>query len=307
MIAGHATHPSVVSTLFVEHGCEMAHNDNVRHQMKLISGDETKWGSKVGWTSVQQDGGIEAVSDIARRWFTGIGKLTPEIPVGASGTSSCVAGGATELVAAPIATQLIGLHVDSSLSASQRASIRGFVHQWVTWGGAVVVPETCPLLSPGATPTLRFAEAPSLPRFVSLREDSAVNPHMCSPGVYVMRCPTKHWIEVLTGLGATGCSLLLGVTRRNTVQGHPLVPTVICSVEGPVAGIGRSGERDGLGAVGNPDADVVLPLVNLETSRRGEAIASIVQSVLRGEIVPNTLKQGNTSWQITRGQVCVSV
>lgn len=287
VIAGHATHPLVGATLFVEHGCEMAHNDNVRAQMRSIAGEDKLWGGRVGWASVQQDGGVEAISRIAADFFAGHGLDTNAGEEAAPGSLGEAEG--------PISSLVLGLHIDADLDAAHRASLRRFVRAWVRWGGAVVVPETCPMLAVGAGATLRFAEAPAR----APASDPTLAPSGVEPGVYVMRCPTRQWTEVLTGLGAAGCAMLVAVSARSTVQGHPLVPTIVCA---PTEGC-------------NPDADVVLQEGSSKTPGGGTAggsdpagrLLQRIGEVASREATPSTLALGNTAWQITRGLVCVSV
>ena len=54
-------------------------------------------------------------------------------------------------------------------------------------------------------PNLHFAEQPS---------DS---------GLFIMDRPSTHWVETLTGLGATGVDLMIGLVKR-PLPGHPFLP-----------------------------------------------------------------------------------
>jgi altronate dehydratase len=62
-LAGYAVHPLATRVLMLEHGCEKTHNDAFRH---VLSREEAE---KLGWLSIQMDGGIQPVISKALRWF----------------------------------------------------------------------------------------------------------------------------------------------------------------------------------------------------------------------------------------------
>jgi len=71
ILAGHSQHPSVKACLFLEHGCEKAHNGYVRARLeasKGFLGPQNGW-KGLGFASVQLDGGIEKVKEKAKRFF----------------------------------------------------------------------------------------------------------------------------------------------------------------------------------------------------------------------------------------------
>jgi len=49
-------------------------------------------------------------------------------------------------------------------------------------------------------------------------------------GFYIMETPTDHWVETLTGIGASGIEILLcfveSDTNTRTLQGHPMIPLI---------------------------------------------------------------------------------
>jgi altronate dehydratase len=63
-LAGYAIHPLARRVLMLEHGCEKTHNDAFRNA--LSPGQA----SKLGWLSIQLDGGIQPVISKALEWFS---------------------------------------------------------------------------------------------------------------------------------------------------------------------------------------------------------------------------------------------
>jgi altronate dehydratase len=62
-LAGYAVHPLARRVLMLEHGCEKTHNDAFRN---MLPGSEI---ARLGWLSIQMDGGIEPVLRKAVNWF----------------------------------------------------------------------------------------------------------------------------------------------------------------------------------------------------------------------------------------------
>lgn len=62
-LAGYAVHPLARRVLMLEHGCEKTHNDAFRN---LLPAQEA---ARLGWLSIQMDGGIEPVLRKAVSWF----------------------------------------------------------------------------------------------------------------------------------------------------------------------------------------------------------------------------------------------
>jgi altronate dehydratase len=62
-LAGYAVHPLARRVLMLEHGCEKTHNDAFRNMLPA------KEIARLGWLSIQMDGGIEPVLQKALKWF----------------------------------------------------------------------------------------------------------------------------------------------------------------------------------------------------------------------------------------------
>ena len=193
---GHLTHPTVALGLLLEHGCEKTHNDHVRHEIQKLGISPERY----GWASVQLDGGIDAVIEKVRDWFSEELANKPSLPAVDAGLEHlCIAvtstGEATEEVVESL-TQL--------------------THRIVTAGGTVVVPANATFVSHGTRrvpTTLAYGQ----------RVEKA--------GFHVMETPTDQPTETLTGLGATGVDLALAHIVGAPLQSHVMVPLIQVSVD----------------------------------------------------------------------------
>ena len=199
---GYLTHPLVRHAFLLEHGCEKTHNDFIRHHIAERGLGEDRF----GWASIQLDGGIAAVMELAETWFEGRTRnnaVTSEAPL-----SSLRVGMASEGESLPIYNRLFAQ----------------LTRRLVGSGATIVVPESTGLLasdaylegtlsSPPASPSVAYGQRPD------------------QPGFHVMACPTGHWVEALTGLGGTGVDLVLALVGEHPLQGHPLVPVVQAGAE----------------------------------------------------------------------------
>jgi hypothetical protein len=100
-----------------------------------------------------------------------------------------------------------------------------------------------------------------------------------------MRAPTEHFVEILTGLGATGVEIILAWTPGAPVQGHPLVPVFQMGPEGADLQISAASEK-------------------AEAARR---ILEVIVRAASGEIEPKLASRGHADFQITRGLEGVSL
>ena len=103
------------------------------------------------------------------------------------------------------------------------------------------------------------------------------------PGFHIMETQTEHWVETLTGLGATGVEQMFAVTPDHPMQGHPMVPLIQA---------GPDEYKD--------DLDLPLDLTP-------EQILKIVASVASRRYVPKQVAQRNMDFQVTRGLLGVSM
>ncbi len=197
ILVGYLTHPLVCTALLLEHGCEKAHNDFVRHEIEKLGVDP----SQFGWASVQLDGGIDKVMDRVEQWYdervASISEPEPE-EVGLE----CLHVGL--LNAGPVSDPLA-----AALAQLTRTVVGG--------GGTVVIPSWSTLLQAAAylEPVLGDKEIePNLPHAQRME----------TTGFYIMDMPSEHWVETLTSLGATGVEVLLAHVGEHPQQGHPFLP-----------------------------------------------------------------------------------
>ena len=188
---GHVSHPLVNRGLMLEHGCEQTHNDAMQG---YLSGEGVKV-DRIGWASVQMDGGITQVMDKAADWFQ---KTLDE--------------------EATPAQQTVGLeHLRLGLTATGEisdSSARGFAElarRIVNAGGLVVLPENATLLTNKVfRETLLVAPDET---FATLAYGQTANEF----GLHIMETPTDHGVETLTGLGATSVEIILSSSIRSAV------------------------------------------------------------------------------------------
>jgi altronate dehydratase len=257
---GYLLHPLVRHALLLEHGCEKTHNDYMRGRLaeRGVAPDS------FGWASVQLDGGIENVGRKVEEWFGDVLASAPEPerePVGLEGLR-------------------LGLASAGAVPESVAASLSELTRVVVGAGGTVVVPENAGFLgSPAFLDEVLGGPAP--------RTTLAYGQAAELAGFHVMETPTDHWVETLTGLGATGMEVVLAYTAGRPLQAHRLVPVLQVS-----------------DAPRSPDLDLVL---GPDSSSWADELLGQVLRVAGGEYTPRLYGQGNADFQLTRGLLGVSM
>ncbi|MCB0125676.1 MAG: UxaA family hydrolase, partial [Caldilineaceae bacterium] len=198
-MVGYAFHPLVRHCLLLEHGCEKTHNDFMRHQIENLGGDM----DKLGFASIQLDGGIEKVTEKVEAWFA------DQIAKDAAPATVQVGLGALRL----------GLHTDGPVTNSVATQLADLTKMVVSAGGTVVVPENAGLLSSAAYRDNVLTAATVLPSL-------GYGEHAAQPGFHIMEAPTEHWVETLTGFAATGVQVIVAHVADQPMQTHPLVPVL---------------------------------------------------------------------------------
>lgn len=257
---GYATHPNVAAALLLEHGCEKVPNDVMKRQFEAAGLPLDRF----GWASVQLDGGIERSLDKVAAWFA---------------AARCPADAPDSPAAGALA---LGLLSDGRVEADTGATLAAVARAVLESGGSVLVPEgdalwaepafTRPLLGP-ATPRPTLAYGQPCER----------------PGLHAVQTDTDHWVENITGLGACGVHLFVGLVHGAPQQGHPLLPVL------QVAPAAQAPAAEDVDLVfdggGNGDAGRLLALV-AATARRDHVAAATAG--------------GFTDFQLTRGLLGVS-
>ena len=263
-LVGYLTHPLVRRALLLEHGCEKTHNDYMRDQIERLGLDP----QSMGWASVQLDGGMDKVLDKVEDWFrASLDTVRPpeRKEVG--------------LEALHLGLQAVGPFPEEVAQCLARLT------RWVVGaGGSVIVPENAGLL---ATPAYvdGVLKAPSVEASLAYGQPMKVS------GFYIMETPTDHWVETLTGLGATGVEMVLVHAGEHPVPGSPLVPVVQISVDEAVQE--RCGE----------DLDLAL---EGPAAPWAEQVVQLLVKVASRQYSPRAVAQGNIDFQLTRGLLGVS-
>ena len=193
---GYLTHPLVRFGILLEHGCEKTHNDYMAHQLAQQGVDRERF----GWASVQIDGGIEPVTEKVEAWF---GEA-----LGGLASSECADAGLGAL--------RLGLLDDGMVPNTAAEQFAFLTVAIVRAGGTVVLPSTAALLSSPAY-------LDNLETNLCVRVSLAYG-QIATPGLHVMETPTHHWVETLTGLGATGVEIMLAHVSDSPMQAHPMIP-----------------------------------------------------------------------------------
>ncbi|MEZ4618669.1 MAG: UxaA family hydrolase [Caldilineaceae bacterium] len=202
-MVGYAFHPLVRHCLLLEHGCEKTHNDFMRHQIEALGGDM----SKLGFASIQLDGGIEKVMQKVEDWFAA------QLAADDTPTDVTVGVGALRL----------GILTDGPVTDSVATQLANLTKMIVSAGGTVVVPENTGLLS-SSVYRAQVLTAPTVMPSLGYGE------HAAQSGFHIMEAPTEHWVETLTGFAATGVEVILAHVAQQPMQTHPLVPVLQVSV-----------------------------------------------------------------------------
>ncbi|MEZ4727537.1 MAG: UxaA family hydrolase [Caldilineaceae bacterium] len=263
-MVGYVTHPLVKHCLLLEHGCEKTHNDFMRHQIAEQGGDP----SRLGFASIQLDGGIEKVTAKVEAWFAE--QLASAAPA------------AQESVG--LEALRIGLLSDGPVSAEVAQQLAHLTKMIVGAGGLVVVPENTGLLSTAAYRNNLLTQSTVLPSL-------AYGEHARQQGFHIMETPTEHWVETVTGLSATGVELILALVNDHPLQTHPLTPVIQMASE---ATMQRYANDLDLFLAGGPTAWI-------------DQILARCQEVIEHRYAPRLYQQGNIDFQFTRGLLGVSL
>ncbi len=263
-LIGYLRSPLVGRALLLEHGCEKTHNDFVRHALSEAGVNLDRF----GWASIQLDGGIAAVTQKAMQWFA----------------DALADAGPRTYTSAGLAALSIGLTVQGAVEAALASAYAQLARLIVTAGGTVVIPQNSPLLTDPQFCQETFATdklAPSLD----------YGEFVAQPGLQIMATPTKHWVETLTGLGATGIDMVLTQITERPAQAHRLVPVLQVGIAQP--------------ATDHYAAD--LDLLLTPGGDWPAALLGAILTVANRTAMPKLNLRGNTDFQFTRGLLGVSM
>ena len=282
-LIGYLTNPLVKHCLLLEHGCEKTHNDYMRHHMRQMGLDPQQF----GWASVQLDGGITNVIQKIEAWFTTQIAETPAPTYHTVGLDALRIG-------------LISTGPVSPNAAQQLAQLTKTI---AAAGGTVIVPQNASLLT-STTYLTHIGRLPSGRKIpVCSEENGRTSIPACSAslayaqrvsqrGFHIMETPSGHWVETLTGLGATGVEIVLAYVGNYPRQSHPLLPVLQVSAEKKL--------QTGYGA----DIDLLL---EGDSAQWTDNILRLIVDTVSQNYRPKLYQQGNIGFQITRGLLGISM
>jgi altronate dehydratase len=262
-VVGHLLHPMVSHALLLEHGCERTHNALIRRTLTRYGVDPARF----GYASIQLDGGIDKVTAIVKDWFAR----------SLSGTESI--GGSAQLP--------LGLISQGAVAPQAARALAQVITQVLSGGGSVVVPRSASFLQ-----CREFLDALGSP---DVSEDTLAYAQIPQqPGLHVMATPTQHFVEAITGLGATGVGVILAYVDGYPVQGHPMIPTIQVTARtvGPAAFAS--------------DFDLIFERATAPEELR-DAMLALLRETVSECYVPRAWARGNHDFQVTRGHLGVSL
>lgn len=262
-LLGYLQHPLVKYCVLLEHGCEKTHNDYMSHEMARLGLDPAKF----GWASVQLDGGIERAIAKMEAWF-----------------KTALAEAATPVEeSAGLDGLRIGLVNAGPVSAEAAQGLARTVQVLVSGGATVVVPAHADVLATDAFTTLLGGQ--TNPSFIYASQPQ-------TPGLHIMETQSRHWVETLSGLGATGVELILAYIGAYPMPSHPMVPVLQLTAD--------EGVQTRYGA----DLDLVL---DGDSAGWPDQILQLLVETASRRHKPKLYAQGNIDFQITRGLMGISL
>lgn len=202
---GYLMHPMVGQALFLEHGCEVTHNDFMAEELKKNGLSLSDY----GWASIQLDGGIEKVLNKIEDWFA---KNLAE-----QAKTQAATGSLADLRVALTASSLI------ETRGSRGVGTGGAVDCGSGWHGV------------GAR---KLRSAQGREDFAATLGLRSVEPTLAyaqpfkQAGFHIMQTPTKHWVETLVnGSLRRREAIVSPVGHHQPMPGNPLVPMVQLSAE----------------------------------------------------------------------------
>jgi altronate dehydratase len=267
-LCGHLRHGFVRRAVLLEHGCEKTHNDAIRHFMH----EHGVPADRLGFASVQLDGGMAAVTEKIRSWFHDA--LAQEAPAQEEDV------GVSHLRIAMLASGNLPDHAAESLALLARALVAG--------GAMVVLPDS------GVLAGSRHLRETLLSPEAGWQASLAYGEAAPGPGLHLMACPTEAPVEIITGLGGTGAEVMLAHVGDAPLTGHPMVPLLQVASDGDT--VSRFGD----------DLDLHLDPAE-PAARSAERLAARIGEVASRHYRPRLYDSGINGFQLTRGLLGISM
>jgi len=205
------------------------------------------------------DGGIEKVTEKVDAYFTDI--LTKEaIPNRELVTTKNLRVGLLAPYSFPDKVARLFATITSSI---------------VAVGGTVVIPKNQKILTSAIFMKTVLADQLVEPSLAYSQLVTASN------GLHIMHTPSNHWVEMLTGLGATGVEIFVVFVDGPPLQTHPLIPVVQ---------ITHSGNK-----VPRTDFDLVI-----DEQTTPAHVLDLISNVASRRLLPRLFSR-NDDFQISRG------
>jgi len=204
----HMLSPLVQYGLFLEHGCERTHNDYMSHYLQSEFGVDK---SKFGWASIQADGGIEAVTKKVRSLF--LSHVHRPLPT---------------RVVTSLQHLRVALVTPPNMQPSQEgARALAFLARQLVDGGATIILAQNSLLT--SSPVF-LGEVLDPTQSLEMKPTVAYGQIPKNNGLHLMQTHTDNWVELLTGLGATGAEVMMvlveGKYLMQPFASHPMIPLI---------------------------------------------------------------------------------
>lgn len=260
---GYAMHPAVAHTIFLEHGCEKTHNDYFQDSLRRRGVDP----SRFGWAGIQNSGGISAVSGIVQDLIQD--QIRGDKP--AKNESGKPAG------------RIVGLATATPPSEPATGLAATTVHRLLAEGISVIIGETDPLLT-----------SETFLKWLNISSTHPTIPYagpVTKAGLHIMQTSTSDWLEVSTGLGATGVESLIFFANKRPVQPHRMIPVL-------QIGTGTNPSTHKVFDVTATDPDFAVT---------SDEIVLKLDEIQRGHYVPVVTARPNVGFQISRGSWGVSL
>jgi len=264
-LLGYMNHPMVRFAMVLEHGCEKVHNEYLKGKLEESGHDPASF----GWASIQLDGGIEKTRRRIRTWFAEFADTSAPNSVVKAGLESVRLGVLTAQPCPDGVSAVIAETVDDVIGS----------------GGTVVIPSSDRLLKGSFLYDLGISRE-------STKATLSYGGYSKVAGLHLMDMPTDHWVELLSGLGASGVEMILAYTGHHPLQGHPLVPVIQ---------VGSTDDQcltstDNFDLMASEDHETLL-----------EDLYELLAKTASRSYVPKALRQGNVDFQMTRGPLGFSV
>eukprot|EP01124_Arcella_intermedia_P009736 TRINITY_DN16357_c0_g1_i1.p1 TRINITY_DN16357_c0_g1~~TRINITY_DN16357_c0_g1_i1.p1 ORF type:complete len:950 (-),score=233.99 TRINITY_DN16357_c0_g1_i1:52-2901(-) len=272
IIVGHLCSPLVKYCVLLEHGCEKTHNDYFSQYLSKELHIDTK---NFGWASVQLDGGIEAVTEKVKNLFTQ--RLANE----------------SETTRVKVGMEHLKVAFCASGKLSEETSLlySSLAQTIINAGGLVVVP---------VTPTFTQSKA-FMTEMLDIVPGQKVKPSLSygqkpvNKGFHLMETLSDSWVEMISGLGATGVEVMINVSDGNqifrSILTHPIIPMV--RIANPLNSAPTK-------TISVDEFDIIL---NNDIQTWSETVLSLVLDIASHKKLP---KNHLNDFQISRGPLGIS-